>query len=122
MVLPSVTLYELYSLQLYETLNIVFDLTVLDIEQINETIIDMIPTIFSINTIEKKITIKGYPLNDSTFIVNSYGNTIYIPYTCSNEDIITGIQYVYQIYKNKVTKCENNVNTEWNPKPYCPED
>lgn len=114
---PEVKLHRLHSLHLYDGLYIIFDLKLLDVNK-NECISNM----FRIDTIEKSISICGYKLSDSTFIINSNGNIINIPYTCSNDDITTGIEYLHQIYKN-IVKSEDNIKMNiWNPKPYKPDE
>ena len=122
MVFPAVNLHTFHSLNFYDGLDIIFDLKLLvdTLQKKDVCAIHLIPDIFTIHTNDKLITIKGYRLNDSTIMVNNNGDIINIPYSCSNDTIHTGIEYVYQMYKNMNMKYEN-INTKWNPKPYRPE-
>ena len=81
---PAVKPCNLYSLHLYDGLDIIFDL--------------QLHNIFTID--EKYIKIVGYKLSGSTYIVNENGYNINIEYTCLKEVITTGMEYLQQIYKN----------------------
>lgn len=124
---PAVNLNQLYSLQLYDGLEIIFeDLKMLDYEELKETnkqIIIIVPTVV-INMNKKLITITGHKINDSTYMVNrdGRGDIITFVYQCSNEDILTGIGYLYQIYKNLLIKSEDIFDNKWNPKQYKPDE
>jgi hypothetical protein len=124
MVFPAVNLHTFHSLNLYDGLDIIFDLTLLDVDTLKWTedfcVITLIPNMFTINA--SCISIQGYKLSDSTFMVNSNGDLITIPYSCSTNTIKTGIEYLQQMYKNMTTKCEEHIDTKWNPKPYKPEE
>lgn len=119
---PSINVHMFHSLNLHE-LDIMFDITLLDLNKLNWVRelcnIHIIPNIFSIDTNEKCIQIVGYKLSDTTYMVNSNGSIINIPYTCSNKDIKTGIEYLMQICKNQHIK--SNIENKWDPKPYRPE-
>lgn len=118
---PFIKVHNLHSLNLYEGLDIIFeDITMLDFKVLKEVTetnklvdIHLVPGILIINTIEEYISIVGYKLNESTYIVNcnGKGSLINISYKCSEKDIIKGIGYLYEIYKNR-----------WNPKPYKPDE
>ena len=124
---PAVNLNQLYSLHLYDGLEIIFeDLKMLNCEVLKETnkqIIIIVPTVV-INMNKKVITITGHKINDSTYMVNrdGRGDVVTFVYQCSNEDIITGIGYLYQMYKNLVIKNEDKFDNKWNPKPYKPNE
>lgn len=125
---PAVNLNQLYSLHLYDGLEIIFeDLNMLDSNVLKEVnnldIIQIVPNII-INMNKKLITIIGYKINDSTYMVNrdGRGDVVTFVYQCSNEDIITGIGYLYQMYKNLVIKNEDKFDNKWNPKPYKPDE
>lgn len=124
MVFPAVNLHTFHSLNLYDGLDIIFDITLLDVDTLKWTqdfcVIIIIPNMFTINA--SCISIKGYKLSDSTFMVNSNGDVITIPYSCSTNTIKTGIEYLQQMYKNMTIKCEEHIDTKWNPKPYKPEE
>jgi len=104
MVFPRVNLHTINSLNLYDGLEIIVDLKLLDPEkEIKQCdVICIIPSCFTINMNEKRILIKGYKLSDSTFIVNNNGSIKNLRYTCSNEVIKTGVEYLYQIRKNSI--------------------
>ena len=53
--------------------------------------------------VEKRIIIKGYKLSDSSFLINNNGGIKNLRYTCSNEVIKTGVEYLYQIRKNTIS-------------------
>jgi len=117
---PAVNSHTYHSLNLYDGLEIVFDLHSIVIGKLDK-IINLIPNMLIINTIEKYITMTGYKINDSTFMVNKNGDTINVSYMCSNDDIMKGVEYLYQIYKNIIIKYEDTQDNNWNPKPYRPE-
>ena len=102
-----VNLYTINSLNLYDGLDIFVDLKLLDPEKENEIkqqdIVCMIQNCFTINMIEKRIIIKGYKLSDSSFLINNNGGIKNIRYTCSNEVIKTGVEYLYTIRKNTIS-------------------
>ena len=117
---PAVNSRMYHSLQLYDGLEIVFDLHSIVIKEL-DTIMDLIPNMLLINTTEKYIKLTGYKINDSIFMVNKHGDTINVSYICSNDTIMKGVEYLYQIYKNIIIKCEDKQDNKWNPKPYNPE-
>lgn len=128
---PAVNLNQLYSLHLYDGLEIIFeDLKILDYEVLKEVTetkkLDIIQIVSNvvINMNKKLITITGHKINDSTYMVNrdGRGDVVTLAYQCSNEDIITGIGYLYQMYKNLVIKNEDKFDNKWNPKPYKPDE
>ena len=120
---PAVKLNQLYSLNLYDGLNIIFEnLKMLDFKVLKDIkekkkldIIEIVPTVV-INMKKQHITIFGYKINNSTYIVNcdGRGDIFTLRYQCSNEDIITAIEYLYQMYKNMFIKSENNNNNNNN--------
>ncbi len=64
--------------------------------------IPLIPNQVYINTVDKVFTIVGSKINESTYIIqkNGGGEEVHISYDCSNECIITAIEYLYHMYKN----------------------
>lgn len=130
MTFPGVKLHQFYSLNLYDGLDIIFeDLTMLEYDVLKNITkelrdIHLIPNILSINTDDKYITIIGHNINSSTYMVNceGKGDIFTLQYQCSNEDILTGIEYLHQIYKNMVIKSENKFDNKWNPKQYKPDE
>lgn len=125
---PAIKLNQLYSLHLYDGLDIIFeDLKMLDSNVLKEVnnldIIQIVPNII-INMNKKLITIIGYKINDSTYMVNrdGRGDVVTFVYQCSNEDILTGIGYLYQIYKNLLIKSEDIFDNKWNPRQYKPDE
>ena len=107
MVFPRVNLHHINSLNLYDGLDIIVDLKLLDPEKEKEIkqsdVVCIIPSCFTINMNEKHILIKGYKLSDSTFLVNNNGDIKNLKYTCSNEVIKMGVEYLYQIKKNTIS-------------------
>ena len=130
---PGVNLHRLYSLNLYEDLDIIFeDLRMLDYSVLQKIRtnrlsitgdIHLIPNILKINTEEKTIRIIGHKINKSTYIVNSDGNgTITnITYPFENEYIYTALEYIYQIYTNIHTDTSKTEENIWRPRIYVPE-
>ena len=112
MVYPAIKLNQLYSLNLYDGLNIIFeDLAMLDIEVLEEVVktkelgnIKIISNCLIINTAEKTMTIVGHKLNMSTYIIgnNKMGDIHIMKYKCSDKDILTAMEYLYHMYKNLV--------------------
>jgi hypothetical protein len=112
MIFPAIKLHQLYSLNLYDGLDIIFeDLSMLNSESLKEVLttkkysnINLVNNALSINTNKKTITIVGHKINNSTFIVNreGRGDITICNYNCSDETIISGIEYLYHMYKNLV--------------------
>ena len=109
MVFPTVKLHHLYSLNLYEDLDIIFeDLSMINMDNIKEASkkidnIQIIDNKFSIDTVNCIITLKGYKINKSTYIVNndSSGDVMFIKYKCDNKTILTGVEYLYHMINTK---------------------
>jgi hypothetical protein len=109
MVFPAIKLNKLYSLNLYEEIDIIFeDLSILDIDSLKEVVsrkkfgnISIVKNSVSINTDTKIIKIIGYKINNSSYIVNREGNgDINVAmYKCSDENILTAIEYLYHMYR-----------------------
>jgi hypothetical protein len=107
---PHVKLHQLYSLKVCDDIDVIFEeLEMIDIDKLDEAIktknydrIDIVPNIFSINTVESTMTIVGHKINDSIYIVNKAGkgDIMIINYNCKKQNIITGIEYLYHMYKN----------------------
>ena len=112
MVCPAVKLHQLYSINFFKDLDIIFeDLRLLDIDVLQHVAtskklgnVQLVDKWLSINTTEKTIFIQGCNLNNSFYLVNKEGNGVAttIHYTCSDHDILTGIEYLYHMYKNLV--------------------
>jgi hypothetical protein len=112
MVWPAVKLHPLYSINFYEGLDILFeDLKLLNIDALRRAVttktlghVSIVQDWLSVNTDTKVISIQGCKLNDSMWIVNKEGNGIVasIHYSCSDKDILTGIEYLYHMYNNLV--------------------
>lgn len=112
---PQLKLHQLYSLNLYEGFDVIFeDLSMVDISHIEEVIktkmynkINIVPNIFTINTINKEIMLVGSNINSTTYMINKQGrgDILLIKYNCPLENIISGLEYLYNIYKtNKSLK------------------
>jgi hypothetical protein len=112
MVYPAIKLHQLYSLNLYDGLDIIFeDLSMLNIKTLEDVMktkqignINFVDRILSINTREKTIQIVGNKINESTYIINKQGrgDIILLNYKCSDEKVFTAIEYLYHMYKNLV--------------------
>jgi len=110
MVYPAVKLHQLYSLNLYEGLDVIFeDLDMLNIVALEEVIktkslglIQIVKNSLTINTITKTITIVGNTINSSTYIINkaAKGDVTIMPYTCSDEIILAAVEYLYHMYNS----------------------
>ena len=83
MVLPAVRLHQLYSLNLYDGLDVIFeDLDMVDIDNLRDTVvnkknfdrIEIARKLFIINTVDKSIMIVGHKINDKTYLINKDGN------------------------------------------------
>jgi hypothetical protein len=112
MTYPAIRLHQLYSLNLYDGLDIIFEeLSMLDVESLKGVIttkkidsIDIVKNIVSINTNDKTIKIIGNKINESTYMVNKsgQGDIIILSYKCEDRNILTAIEYLYHMYKNLV--------------------
>ena len=112
MVFPAVKLHQLYSLNLYDGMDIIFEnLEMVNINNLEEVIktenydiIKVVNRIFTINTRDRTITISGHKINNKTYIINmaGKGDLMLLHYSCKNEDIITGIKYLYYMYKSHI--------------------
>jgi tryptophan synthase alpha subunit len=112
MVYPAIKLHQLYSLNLYEGLDIIFeDLSMLNTEELERVIktkelghISIVNFILSVNTNDKTIKLIGNKINDSTYIINRNGggDIILLSYKCEDNNILTAIEYLYHMYKNLV--------------------
>ena len=112
MVFPAVKLQQLYSLNFYDGMDIIFEnLEMVNINNLEEVIktdnydiIKVVNRIFTINTSNKSVTIYGHKINSKTYIINmaGKGDLMLLHYSCKNEDIITGIKYLYNMYKSHI--------------------
>lgn len=84
------------------------DLSMLDSKVLKEVnkldIIQIVPNILIINTIEKSITIVGHKINNSKYMVNrdGRGDTFRLSYKHSDEYILNAIQQLYKAYTDYV--------------------
>ena len=112
MAFPAVKLHQLYSLNLYDGMDIIFEnLGMVNINNLEEVIktenyntIKVVDRIFTINTSDKTITIYGHKINSKTYIINmaGRGDLMLLHYSCKNEDIKTGIKHLYHMYMSLV--------------------
>ncbi len=112
MVWPSVNNHNFYSLNLYDGLDIIFeDLSMMDVESLkwavetkDMTLVSVVKDLFTINTVDKTLTITGYQLNDSTYFVpkKRRGDLMFVGFSCTNATILTGIEYLYHMYENLI--------------------
>jgi hypothetical protein len=109
---PAINLHQLYSLNVCEGIDVIFEgLEMVNVNNLAEVIkmkkydkIDIVPQIFSINTNEKRMTIVGHKINNKTYMINKAGkgDIYFLNYNCEKEIVITGIEYLYHMYKNLV--------------------
>lgn len=109
MVFPAVKLHQLYSVNFYDGLDILFeDLDMINMDVLKEVVktkelgIIQITNSLRINTDTKSMTIIGHKMNDSMYIVkrDGTGDMFILTYKCSNTDIVTGIEYLYHMVKS----------------------
>ncbi len=79
-----------------------------DLKSVSEAIgtnkyerIEVVPGIFSINTVEKTMTIVGHKINNSTYIINKAGkgDITLLGYKCDTQNIVTGLEYLCHMCK-----------------------
>lgn len=113
MVFPAIKLHLLYSLNIYDGLDIIFEgLDMLDINILHDAItkkhidshIIIVNNSLRINVKEKSVFIVGYKINNGTYIINKdrTGDIFIIKYECEDKNILTSIDYLYHMYKNLV--------------------
>lgn len=123
---PAVKLHHLYSLNLYEGLDIIFeDLEMLDYNVLKKTVetkilgdIHLVPNTLIIN--EQNITVVGHKINDSTYFISHTGGDVRT-FSYTGKDMLTAIQYLYQMYNNRTNK-EETYDDTWNPRAYRPDN
>lgn len=114
MVNPAVKMHQLYSVQFYDGLDILFeDLDVINYEVLHKFVLANNPPgdkiyvtkWMYIDTSSKIINIQGCKLNESKYLINreGHGMNTTISYTCSDQDIRTGLYYLYHMYTNLKT-------------------
>jgi hypothetical protein len=112
MAFPAIKLHHLYSVDFYPQMSILFEnLDMIDIPSVTNAIktksgIIIVPGIFQIDLDIKRIILTGYNINDTTYMVNraGKGDTIFLSYTCSDEIIWQGVEYLYHMYQNLVKR------------------
>ena len=110
MAFPAVRLHQLYSINFYDGLDIIFkDLSMIDMVALETAIktrncdkIIVVPQSLSIDTKEKTIVIYGNKVNSKTYMVNKnrLGDIHIISYDCSNSSIHTGLEFLYHMVNN----------------------
>jgi hypothetical protein len=110
---PAIKLNQLYSIQFYEALNIIFEtLDMVDMDSLETAIkerpstIVIVPYQFQIDLSLQQLVLCGHKLNETTYMCTNasgekYTNMLFIPYTCSNNVIWQGIEYLYHLIKSK---------------------
>ena len=96
MVLPAVKLHQLYSLNFYDGLDVIFeDLEMVNMNNLAEVIktkkydrIEIVDKLFRINTIDRTIIIIGNKINDTTYIINKAGkgDILILSYNCEKQN------------------------------------
>ena len=110
MVFPAVKLHQLYSLNFYDGLDIIFeDLDIVNMDNLKEIVktkqlgrIEIVDKSLTMNTDTKSITIIGHKINETTFIVkrDGSGDIFIMTYKCSDENVLTAVEYMYHMYKS----------------------
>jgi hypothetical protein len=113
MVTPAVKLHMYYSLNLDENLDVIFeDIEMLDLEALTNIVktknVDFVSVIkkrFTINLQNNQITINGYRINNTTFFIPKapIDEISFLTYDIKEKNILTGIEYLYNIYHNLKT-------------------
>lgn len=110
MAFPAVRLHQLYSINFYDGLDIIFEnLSMIDMVALETAIkssnfdrVIIVPHILSIDTKNKSIIVHGNRVNSKTYIINKSGiGDIYmISYNCSNNCVHTGLEFLYHMVNN----------------------
>jgi len=110
MVYPAIQLHQLYSVNLSDDIHIILeDLHMVNSDDLKNTIqskqyelISVVPNTFYINTVTQIISIVGYKINSSTYLVTKEGTgtTIHLPYTCTKDTIQLAIECLYHLHQN----------------------
>jgi len=110
MVYPVIRLNQLYSLNLFQGLDIIFeDLSLIDIKALetaiktkNYDVVTIVPRALTINTKKKSISVFGQRISNKTYIINHerLGDINLISYDCPEKNIIQGLEYLYHMIKN----------------------
>jgi hypothetical protein len=110
MVFPAVKLHQLYSLNFYDGLDIIFeDLDMINMDRLKEVAmtkqlgyIQIVNRSLTINTDAKFMTITGHKINNSTYIVkrDGSGDVFILTYNCPDSNILSGLEYLYHMYQS----------------------
>jgi hypothetical protein len=110
MVFPAVKLHQLYSVNFYDELDIIFeDLDMVNMDRLKDIVrtkklghIQIVDRSLTINTNTNSMTITGHKINDSTFIVkrDGTGDIFILTYKCPESNILTGLEYLYHMYNS----------------------
>lgn len=114
MVWPAIRLHQFYSINFYDGLDIIFeDLSMINLDAIKEIVteklsgnITIVDRALKINTEDKSMLIVGHKINKTTYMVkkDTSGDLLWQKYKCSDEDIITAIEYLYDMCKTLQSK------------------
>ncbi len=107
---PSVRLHSFYSIDFSNSVQILFEhLSLVDIQSLQKAIenkkydnVCIVKDKMYINTVNQVISIVGTHITDGRYMISNgeYGKTHHIPYWCSQQTIIDGIQLLYHMYHN----------------------
>jgi len=107
MVFPAIRLHQLYSLNLNDGLEIIFeDLSMIDMNALKSAIdnkmfdkLELVPRTLSFNMSDKTLTVFGHRIRKGKYMVNMErnGDIHMITYDVSNENIIRGLEYLYHM-------------------------
>ena len=111
---PAVQLQQYYSFKLADNIHILFeDFSLVDGDSLYKAIqtktydnVCVVKDKMYINTINDMISVVGTIISDGTYMISHgpYGKTQHIPYTCSKQTVIDGIQLLYHMYNSWVNE------------------
>ena len=111
---PAVQLYHYYSFNVADTVHILFeDFSLVDGDSLHKAIRDkkydnvcVVKDKMYINTVNEMIGVVGTNISDGTYMISHglYGKTQQIPYTCSHQTMVDGIQLLYHMYNSWVNE------------------
>lgn len=110
MLYPAIQLHQLYSINLSDDIHIILE----DLHMVNHNelkniiqskqfeLISVVKDSLYINTATQTISIVGYKINSSTYLLTKEGTgtTIHLPYTCTKETIQLAVECLYHLHQN----------------------
>ena len=106
----AVKLHQLYSIHFSNTLDVIFeDISMVNISNLKDSITNLksntltsfyiVDNKFLVNMLDNTITLTGYKINNTTWILpkDGRGDGFIITHTLSKESMLTAIEYLYHI-------------------------